>query len=294
MEMHHLRYFLAVARELNFTRAAHALQISVPPLSQRIRALEKELGVPLFDRSTHHVRLTAAGEQLVPLAESVVADFDAIPGRLTMDGRKVAVRLGIPEVLGAELSRRLSAAMRTLSDRYSFSVQQMGSVDLGAALRNHRIDLALSHISSAQAGVRRVIVATQPMGVLVDTERFAGRMSLRLAELRGLAYIRGPRHWGLDAIARTRRKLAEAGAVDDRTNRYKDIGGMLIALRHTRGFTLYPLHADLPVGAAPGEFTVLPVEDLPLTLNTALAWRTEDDQFTRLAGEFTEYLEGAE
>ncbi|MCK5751677.1 MAG: LysR family transcriptional regulator, partial [Mycobacterium sp.] len=70
MEMHHLRYFLAVARELNFTRAAKSLNMSVPPLSQRIRTLERELGTPLFDRSTHHTRLTAAGESLLPLATS--------------------------------------------------------------------------------------------------------------------------------------------------------------------------------------------------------------------------------
>ncbi|QIS16900.1 LysR family transcriptional regulator [Nocardia arthritidis] len=79
VEIHHLRYFLAVARELNFTRAAQEFHMAVPPLSQRIKALEAELGQQLFDRSTHHVRLTPAGERLLPWARQLIADFDALP-----------------------------------------------------------------------------------------------------------------------------------------------------------------------------------------------------------------------
>jgi DNA-binding transcriptional LysR family regulator len=66
MEIRHLKYFLAVAEELSFTEAAKSLHMSVPPLSRSIRALEKELDVQLFDRSTRHVALTPAGKMLVP------------------------------------------------------------------------------------------------------------------------------------------------------------------------------------------------------------------------------------
>src|SRR5689334_929321 len=75
-----LRYFLAVARELSFTRAAERLYVSQPALSKQIRALERQLRVTLFERDP--VRLTRAGSELVAHAERVVADWEAAKSAL--------------------------------------------------------------------------------------------------------------------------------------------------------------------------------------------------------------------
>jgi DNA-binding transcriptional LysR family regulator len=73
--MLHLRYFVAVAEELNFTRAAERLHMATSPLSQRIRDLERELGAPLFLRNSRKVELTAAGERFLPAARDTIERF---------------------------------------------------------------------------------------------------------------------------------------------------------------------------------------------------------------------------
>lgn len=72
MELRHCTAFIAVAEELHFGRAAESLHIAQPALSQMIRSLERELGVPLFERTTRRVRLTASGEALLGPARSIV------------------------------------------------------------------------------------------------------------------------------------------------------------------------------------------------------------------------------
>jgi DNA-binding transcriptional LysR family regulator len=73
MELRYLRYFVAVAEELSFTRAARKLHIAQPPLSQQVRALEEELGTRLLDRTHHRVELTTAGGQFLNDARIILA-----------------------------------------------------------------------------------------------------------------------------------------------------------------------------------------------------------------------------
>lgn len=117
VELHHLRYFVSVARHRSFTRAAEENMVAQPSLSQQIRRLEAELGAPLFDRSRTPVRLTDAGEALLPHAEAILRQVEAAR-------RAVEERIGLQTgrlVLGSlpmTGSRLLPRAITAYRERY--------------------------------------------------------------------------------------------------------------------------------------------------------------------------------
>lgn len=145
MQFQQLAYFVAVARNRHFTRAAESLGIAQPSLSKQIRALENALGVALFVRGRGGVELTAAGSALLPHARRIVIDTENAERAVqeVAGMRRGRVRLGATPSLCDGL---LADALRRFRDRYpgiELSVEEGGSRDLTRALRGGRLDLAL-------------------------------------------------------------------------------------------------------------------------------------------------------
>mgnify|MGYP003574893969 FL=1 len=145
MELRHLRYFLAVAQELSFTRAAERVGIAQPPLSYQITNLEHELGTPLFNRTRRSVALTPAGEALVPYAKLILnlTENAASSIKALGSGQSGTLRVGalfstIYTFLPAVIQR-----FRTIRPDVKLLIQQMTVKEQLAALQDGTIDVGL-------------------------------------------------------------------------------------------------------------------------------------------------------
>jgi DNA-binding transcriptional LysR family regulator len=145
MELRHLRYFVAVAEELNFRRAAERLRLAQPPLSTQIKSLEIELGVRLFERSTRSVKLTPAGQAFLGEARGVLAAAEraAQQARRAGQGLLGTLRLG---VLAPAATERLARILRRYRRRFpsiQLSLHQLTSVEQLHLLRGDQLDVGL-------------------------------------------------------------------------------------------------------------------------------------------------------
>jgi DNA-binding transcriptional LysR family regulator len=146
MDLRHLRYFLAVAEELHFGRAAERLHMAQPPLSQQIRRLEEEIGYPLFLRTSRSVKLTPAGKALMDRARrtlhKVDEDLDAV--RSVARGEIGVLKVGF---VGSAMLTSLPAILgkyRRLYSRVQLHLNEFHTSQLIEALRDGSIDVALA------------------------------------------------------------------------------------------------------------------------------------------------------
>jgi DNA-binding transcriptional LysR family regulator len=263
VDVKHLRYFLAVARELNFTRAARSLYISVPPLSQRIRELEAELGSSLFERNTRHTSLTPEGERLLPLAARIVADMDRVPETAQGTDRRVHVSLGIPDLLGMPQRKRLGELMDRTSRDVEVGVRHTASLDIDRALITRTIDAGLSRVRSTHPDLSEEVILTERLSIVCDAAHFPEIRTIRPQDLTGFTVVEGPPYWDLRTEVE-RAPLRNAGIRFDPSLTYTDLGGMLLLLRKHPRFSIVPTDADMIRGLDPNEFSVHPLSgDVP-------------------------------
>lgn len=196
MELRHLRYFVAVAQELSFTRAAVRLGVSQPPLGQQIRALEEELGVSLFSRTKRRVALTAAGAALLEEAERTLAQAEAAAEVARRAGRGEVGRLtiGFISSAGFEVLPRVLRPFRERWPDVRLLLRQMPTAAQAAALEEGTLDMAfLSERLASDALEQRVMAAEPLVAVVPSGHPLAVRRTVRLAQLRREAFVIFPR-----------------------------------------------------------------------------------------------------
>ncbi|HEY1944081.1 MAG TPA: LysR family transcriptional regulator [Roseiarcus sp.] len=160
MELRQLRYFLALARTLNFTRAAAESHIAQPPFSRQIRQLEEELGAPLIDRRFRQLRLTPAGELVRQHASEILARVDrmASDARLLEQTGQKAFRIGLETTI---LYGRLPALLRALREanpHLRIELLEMPPDKQADALNEGRIDIGFGRTRISDAALAQVLL----------------------------------------------------------------------------------------------------------------------------------------
>ncbi|GAA5037232.1 DNA-binding transcriptional LysR family regulator [Thermocatellispora tengchongensis] len=190
MDVQQLRYFVAVAEELHFGRAAERLHVTSSPLSRRIRELERELGRELFDRRHHRVELTPFGRTFLEPARDVLARFDALP-RLAAPAPQAppappVVRVGATPLAPTDVLDLVLETFEKVSPGAGLPLTLEPSAGLLALMAARKLDIAVVHLPVRDPGLRALALAEYRFAVAMRPgDPLAGRAELTVGDLAG-------------------------------------------------------------------------------------------------------------
>jgi DNA-binding transcriptional LysR family regulator len=274
IELRQMRYFLAVADDLNFTRAAERLHLAQQALSASIRRLEEQLGVALFVRSTRKVELTAAGEVLVEGARAVVAAaVDAVERvHQVAEGRTGRLTIGFSTAAGGvPIVRQIIRAFSERSPGVDIRTKEHDFGDPSAGLADGSVDAAFIFGPLPVEGLSSVTLVQEDRVLAIRPEHpLAERPVVNAADLRDLTWLRVPAdHGPWPAFWFRRQGDGPVGPI------IKTADEWVTAIEAGRGvaFTMPTVMQDFTTARV----TVVPIKGLP-PAEVLLAWRSDRDE----------------
>ncbi|WP_226455259.1 LysR family transcriptional regulator [Pseudomonas sp. AF03-9] len=200
LDLRKLRYFLTVAEELHFGRAAIRLHLAQPPLTRQISALEAELGFKLFDRTSRTVTLTAQGRSFLPYARGVLEQVElaqVIAGKLAAG---TAGQLALGYVSSIALSDLFSQVIHAFAQRFpdvQLTLVECASGSLGAQVADGRLDIGLSRRLPQSSEVQALSLGQEPLvAALASDSPLARQARVSLAQLSAYPLILFPADHG--------------------------------------------------------------------------------------------------
>jgi DNA-binding transcriptional LysR family regulator len=283
IDLTRLKYFVAVADELHFKRAADRLGITPPPLSKQIRLLETGLGAPLFERRYHGVSLTALGSELVEPARRIldqVEDLKRIAEAST--GRSTPVRIGATAYAPSEFLDLLQRAVGGLpaGTRTTFQISGSG-VEVTAQLLAGHLDVGLIHLPPTDDALDARVVGRYGTAIAVRSDDpLADRRQVTVDDLRERPLVIDFARPNPTLLALHVQRLTELGLTRivhaTATNR----GSELEIAAQVRSRGLAVLVPDAPTSTigrifSPPDFATVPLASDELGADLGLAWSRE-------------------
>jgi DNA-binding transcriptional LysR family regulator len=282
MELRQLQYFLTLADELHFTRAAQRIPISQPQLSSQIKRLETELGVPLFNRSKRHVELTEAGRIFADEVQGILAQLNEAARMAASVSRGEAgiLRIGYIEPVALAILPAHFLAFTAAVPSATIQPQELPTGHVVHGLEDGLLDIgyirpmALAHIHT------KVIAREEILLVLPASHPLADEHGIALDQLRGDLFIHpsteGGGGWNqqIDALFRAAKMVPRQGAVADRP-------ATLIALAASGyGYGMLPESCRKLAGS---EVVLRRIAGQRAEISTAVAWRESNEKHPLVA-----------
>ncbi|MEU4931530.1 LysR family transcriptional regulator [Streptomyces yokosukanensis] len=278
MDLRLLRYFVAVAEERHFGRAAVRLHMTQPPLTRAVKRLEADLGTTLLDRSTTGVTLTSAGSALYDEARALLAQAERARARVAAAAGVGSIAIGTlgDSVERAGFGTSLATTFRRRHPDVEVRVIEADLTDPTVGLRAGRVDVAVTRAPFDDTGISVRVIRSEPVGVVLRSDDpLAGRDVLRIADLDGRTWFRFPD--GTDALWRRYWNATEPGEPLREGPVVRTVHECVRAVLWNGTVGLAPLDRALaPPGREPAEdLTVVRLADMPPS-RLIVAWRTGD------------------
>jgi DNA-binding transcriptional LysR family regulator len=243
VELRQLGHFIAIAEDGSFTKAALRLSYVQSALSVSVQGLERELSVRLFDRTTHRVTLTAAGEALLPAARRALAGVEEIRdiAAAVRGVLRGALRVGIMQSFTFADVPGLLGAFHRQHPEVEIQVRPSvgGSAALVEELRQGGIDIAFIALVDPPSGVTAIPMGSEDLVVVTTPEQaLPGRRPVTLDALAGARFVDFPPGWGIRTVVD--RAFAAAGLDRRVTIEVADVATFLQLLRAGLGIALLP------------------------------------------------------
>ncbi|MGV0605984.1 LysR family transcriptional regulator [Mycolicibacterium sp. XJ1904] len=276
-----LRYFVAVADELHFKRAADKLMITPPPLSKQIKLLEKELGGPLFERGYHDVRLSPLGERLIGPAREILRQIEEFKATAKQGVQGAApLRLSATAYAPSDLLAQLETVLTDLPGPTEFRVPGSGT-EVAAKLIAGQAELGLIHLPAGDKRLRHKVVASYQGAVAVRfDDPLAVKDLVTIDELRDREVVIDFARPNPVVLAGLTRQLNSRG-IDRIVRTTNQRGGELematqVFNRHLVALVSYAPDSFIGKMFSPPEFKLVPIDETNWPpARIALAWVPE-------------------
>lgn len=193
MDIRQIEYFVEVAKQLSFTKAAATLHVSQPSISKAIQNFEAELGVPLFYRSSKRLELTDAGQAVLINSMQVLEAFQNMRSELTdlMQLKKGQIRIGIPPIVGAEFFSKLISVYKEQHPYIEILLTEVGTKRIREEIETGELDIGLvCSVTSTNENLETIRFLKDPLQLIVhESHRLAGQKTIAMSDLANEAFI---------------------------------------------------------------------------------------------------------
>jgi len=282
IELRHLRYFLTVAEELHFTRAARRLGIGQPPLSQQIQQMERELGAPLFLRNARGVALTEVGEALLNDARAILAHVQRATDHARRIARGEAGRLRLGMINSAPFHPLVPRVIREFGTRYpevALSIDESSTPRLARAVRAESLDVAFLRplIGDDSALTVEALFSEEILVALPLRHALTEFPALRLEQLADVPFVLFPRVVGSGLYEDIVSACAKAGFSPKVTQEASQVTSIVNLVAAGLGVSLVPASMQCMNSE---QVTYRRIDGLAPRARMSLTWRREDESPT--------------